>query len=250
MTIKIYNTAELKIFSDRMGGIYGTEDWCMFMYSIVKMHKPKTIIELGTGCAVTSMWMAQAVKENEVGHILTIDDGRDWQDVLQGNQPMFLPDEKKESFQEYFNLLTEKFELKDQITLEMTAMPPFPQVDGTLDLLFSDFMHDPNSLIEILSFYLPKMSAASSIFMDSASTSFPSYCFLELLTQHLNQGKIPLMLLNKVSDGDKKRVHELVSNSKFTLIHICEAKDREQNSTAWLKIEPCDIRPYPKTRFH
>jgi len=132
----------------------------------------------------------------------------------------------------------------------MTSMPPFPQTDDTLDLLFSDFMHDPNSLVDILSFYLPKMSPVSSIFMDSAPTSFPSYCFLELLTQHLNQGKIPQMLLNKIADDDKKRMYELVSNSKFTLTHICEAKDRDQNSTAWFKIEPCDIRPYPKARFH
>jgi len=108
-------------------------------------------------------------------------------------------------------------------------MPPFPKANSEIDLLFSDFMHDPNSLIEILSFYLPKMSTISSIFLDSALTSFPSYCMLELMVQQFNQGKIPHMLLNKIADAEQKAVRELVGNSKFTLVHMCEDKDRAQN---------------------
>ena len=40
-----------------------------------------------------------------------------------------------------------------------------------------------------------------------------------------------------------------VANKRFTLVHLTEVKDRDQNSTAWLKIEPLDILPHPATRM-
>ncbi len=248
--IKIYNIADLKIFSDRIGSIYGTEDWCLFLYSLVKMHKPKTILELGCGCAATTMWMAQAVKENEAGHIWTVDDGRDWQNVLEGNDNLFLGDEKIAAFPDYIAHLTQKFELEGFVSLISDKIPPFPSLEAKIDLLFSDFSHGANEIIKILGHYLPQMSECSSIFIDSASTAFPSYALLEMLLPQLNQGKIPRTLLAAIDEKSRKAALEFVRNSQFTLVHITEDKHRSQNSTAWLKIQPVDIRPYPRTNFH
>ena len=41
-----------------------------------------------------------------------------------------------------------------------------------------------------------------------------------------------------------------VRRSRYTLMHMVERKARVQNSTAWLKIEPADLRPYPAAPFH
>ena len=37
------------------------------------MHKPETIVELGTGLAISALWMALAMRENGSGHMWTVD---------------------------------------------------------------------------------------------------------------------------------------------------------------------------------
>lgn len=44
-----------------------------FLYGIVRMHKPKMILETGTHYGVSSTYMALALKKNGVGRITTID---------------------------------------------------------------------------------------------------------------------------------------------------------------------------------
>lgn len=248
--IKIYNTADLKIFSDRVGHIYGTEDWSIFLYSVIKMHKPETVIELGCGSAASTMWMAQAVKENEVGHVWTVDNGQDWPTILKNNEQLFLEDERVDTFEKYIHHLTKKFELTDHLTYIESNMPPYPDPGKPIDMLFSDFQHGPQDLGRMLAFYLPRVSDTCSIFFDSASTLFPSYLFLEALIDKLNQGRVPRMVMQTVEPDRREKLQHFVSQSEFQLIHMTEAKNRAQNSTAWIKIQPCDLRPYPKTNFH
>ena len=88
-----HDIAELKRFTDRVGPIYGTEDWCMFLYALAKMHAPRHVLELGFGTGACALWLAQAVRENGVGHVYTVDDGRDWAQVLANNPGVFAPDE-------------------------------------------------------------------------------------------------------------------------------------------------------------
>jgi hypothetical protein len=45
-------------------------------------------------------------------------------------------------------------------------------------------------------------------------------------------------------------MHSTMRGSRYTLMHMVERKARVQNSTAWLKIEPVDLRPYPAAPFH
>ena len=62
-----------------------SEDWKMFddggvevevgefLYGLVKMIKPKRILETGLYSAISCMYMAQALKENEMGHLDTVE---------------------------------------------------------------------------------------------------------------------------------------------------------------------------------
>ena len=40
---------------------------------------------------------------------------------------------------------------------------------------------------------------------------------------------------------------DLIGCRRFTLVHLIERRAREQNSTAWIKIEPVDHLPHPLT---
>jgi predicted O-methyltransferase YrrM len=248
--IPIYNIAELKLFTDRVGRIYGTEDWCMFLYALAKMHAPRHVLELGFGVGACALWLAQAMRENGAGHVYTVDDGRDWAKVLSENEETFTADEKLAVFGDYFGYLRERFDLTKHLTHIAHSIPPFPRMDQPIDMLFSDFMHSPNDILQILGTYLGGMAASSSIFIDSASTSFPSYALLELLIPQLNQGRLPQMLLECIPEAQLEATWKMVRASRFDLIHVTEHKRRAQNSTAWIKIQPLDLRAYPRTVFH
>jgi hypothetical protein len=72
----------LLVWNRMSGEHYGSEDQSIFFYSYVKMQRPKTVLELGTGLGHTALWVAQALKENDRGHIWTVDNGARWPEVL------------------------------------------------------------------------------------------------------------------------------------------------------------------------
>jgi hypothetical protein len=90
------------------------------------------------------------------------------------------------------------------------------------------------------------MSENSYIFIDSASTYFPSYSILESTVEMLNTGRIPQTLGELVSIVDRDIFEQKIRKSKFELTHIIENKNRRQNSTVQLKIQPLDIMPQPR----
>jgi len=243
-------TGRLKLFSDRVAGIYGSEDWCVWLYALAKMQRPKVILELGSGTFATALWLAQAVKENGAGHVWTVDDGRHWSSILAKEPEAFLPEERHERFEDYFRYLVGAFELEAQITWLPQAMPPFPSPGEPIDLLFSDFQHGPDNILDILAFYLPRLTEAGSLFIDSAPTHFASYAMLEILVPLLQAGKIPARLWDRMELPHREPTLEWVRRRSFQLVHLVEAKQRAQNSTAWLRFWPADVRPWPKAAFH
>jgi hypothetical protein len=242
--------ARLKAWTDRIGPVYGTEDWSMFMYALARMQTPLTVVELGTGLGATSLWVAQAMKEVGAGRIWTIDSGQDWPQVLGHSGELFTEAQRGMDFATYMADLVAQFGLQQHLEFIGRAMPPYPVLGQKLDWLFSDFRHGPNDILEILGHFLPRMADSSSIFIDSASTSFPSWALLELLVGQLNAGKVPAMLLRATPPEEQENLWQQARRSRYTLVHMVERKARVQNSTAWLKIEPTDLRPYPAAPFH
>jgi predicted O-methyltransferase YrrM len=241
---------ELKQFTDRAGLIYGTEDWCLWLYALVKMQRPKTILELGTGALVSTLWLGRAAKENGVGHVWTVDDGRDWPLVFERQSGAFPQETITPDFADFFRRIVGKFGFEQQITHLACSMPPFPELEDPIDLLFSDFRHRPEDLVEILAFYLPRLNDAGSVFLDSASTHYPSYALLEAITLQLNAGKIPDLLWQRIEPARREPSLEWVRRRSFQLVHLVESKQRAQNSTAWLRYWPADVRPWPISAFH
>jgi len=250
--------AKLLLLGDVAGAVFGTEDFSLFLYSLVRMQAPVAIVELGTGLGASAFWMALAAKQNGVGHVWTVDDLNQFEryDGLLGKTIAHLrgigfgPLEATtpgQYFDEVSNLLglrsqisfvKEKIELEERLHFDR-----YPFANERIDLLFSDFKHGPDDVLSILGHFLPRMSAASSIFIDSAPTAWPSYLLLEQVVSHLNGGHIPAALQDRTAID----LGPVMRNRRIVLVHVTE-KDRKraQNSTAWLKIEPIDVVPQPR----
>lgn len=241
---------QLKAFSDRLGRVFGTEDFGPFLYALVRMHRPENVLELGAGCGVTCAWMAAALAENDFGHLWAVDDGSAWPGLVSKTDNPFTEQERSSSYERFMHRLFDSTGVSDHVTLISDRMPPYPDPGKPIDLLFADFAHDPQAIIQLLAFYLTRLRADASLFIDSASTFFPSYAYLEMLVPILNSGRLPASMRQVVAEGEREHTERRVRESRFTLVHLTERKHRHQNSTAWLKIEPLDTQPYPATTFH
>lgn len=237
----------LKIGSLSLSEDYGTEHFCFLLYSLIRMQRPKNVIELGCGYGCVSTILAQALKENNKGKLWCIDNQQDWPLIKEKLKKI---GENHDTYDEYFNYLINKFNLKDyieykNITIDIESHNFF-HTNQPIDLLFSDANDSgPNGCIQILSFYLTKMSEYSDIFIDRASTMNHSFLTLEYIINNLQKGKIPKILLKFKTKEEINYLYDFVKKSKFTLIHLAESTEnkanRHQNSTAWIKIEPLDI---------
>lgn len=250
--------ARLLLLSDVVGKIFGTEDFCIFLYSLVRMQAPAVMVELGTGLGASAFWMALAAKRNGSGHVFTVDGLDLFKDIetllsdvarhlaIAGFGPV-----GASTPEQYFREISAQLELDPFISFVHNTMDlsdprhfdSYPFANEPIDLVFSDFRHGPSDILEILGCFLPRMSPASSILIDSAPTLWSSYLLLERLIPLLNEGRIPAALQER-STAD---LDQVMKNRRIVLVHLPERKERDQNSTAWLKIEPVDLFPQPRT---
>jgi predicted O-methyltransferase YrrM len=236
---KLYH---IKRYSDAVGSIYGTEDFGLYFYSLVKMRRPQRVVELGTGLGIIALWGGLALEENGSGKLITIDNGSEWSHISQARDRIgsfFHSD-----YATYIQQLISTFELSATVHFEHAEINEVKIFDG-VDILFSDFSHGPRDIIMLLSNYLERMSECSVMMFDSASTYYPSYQMLEQLVPMLNAGRIPEALLEHAANPDSLR--QRVQRTEFKLHHVVEAKPRSQNSTACLYLQPVDLIPYPRT---
>jgi len=220
----------------------------MFLHSLVKMHRPAVVLELGTGLGVCAFQMAFAAKENNAGHVHTVDNGSHWPETskLIERHQMVPPGT---DYPNFLNSLARWLELDLFVTFIDKTLPPFPVLDQPIDLLFSDFQLGAKVTLDLIAFYLPRLSDCSSIFIDSASTLRQTYDLLAALIPALDAGTVPDALLQLVPESGRDAFGSLVGTRRFRLMHLTEVKDRAQNSMAWIKIEPRDGGPYPATRM-
>jgi len=248
-------------FIEYVGPSYGTVELSKFLSAIVEMQLPEVVVELGTGLGASAIWMAHALKRNGIGHLWTVDDGESFERRPQifADIVSYLRDNNIATFapcgsQEYFTEIARAFEVQDYVTFiksklrvhERGHFDSYPFNDKRIDLLFSDFAHGPSTVLSLLAHFLPRMSAASSMFIDSASTSWPTYLLLENVVSNLNHGIVPYELQAR-SDAN---LNGVMQNRRINLIHLTKKKGRNQNSTAWLKIEPVDVFPHPRVAMH
>lgn len=238
--------AKIKYFTDKIGKIYGTEDFAIYLYSIIKMAKSKTMLELGTGFGTTTLWSALAMEENEQGVIHTIDDGSEWESLSKFKD--LFEDDFKIDYGEYIKSIIKKFEFDNRVSYYNQKITKMSFLQD-IDIIFCDYSHGPYSVIKLLADYLARMSDNSYIFIDSASTYYSSFHTIESIIDYFNCGKVPKTVHEMIDSYDVKKFYEKVMTSKFELTHLIEHKHRNQNSTTQIKITPIDIMPQPRVNI-
>lgn len=253
--------ARLLLLTDAVESGFGTEDFSLFLYSLVRMHAPETVVELGTGFGMAAFWMALAAKRNGTGHVWTVDDF----ELFDRQKPMverFMTRLREANIisletptaEEYFSRISSLFGLDSHLTFVRTKMvlnevghfTGYPFAGQPVDLLFSDFQHGGLSILQLLGHFLPQMAPSSSIFIHSAPTAWTSYLLLEQLCSQLNAGKVPRLL----QDFCSADLGDFARHRRVVLVNLTERKERDhQNSAAWLKIEPVDVVPHPEARM-
>jgi predicted O-methyltransferase YrrM len=258
----------LHCLRNQLGPRYGSEDLCVLLYSIVKREKPAVVVELGTGYGVTTAWIAAAMAENGYGKIYSFDDGSHFlqsfpdlcEHYLTGNLDTLKTSNNYTSFlKEIFS----KSGVSQRVVLTLADMDmaSLDWLDNSLvqnngnpapiDILFSDFNHSAEMVAKIVTLAIPRMNDVSSVFIDSASTTLASYLILERIVSFFQRQQVPRELKQLLkNEADRKRVADVVSSSTFKLMHLIEQKDRAQNSTAWLRIEPASLLPAAATCLH
>lgn len=250
MTINPYERfAELKRYTDRIGSIYGTEDFSVYLYSVIKMMKPKTVVELGTGLGSTMLWAGLALDENGDGKVYTVDDGSEWHRLKTASDQ--IGDHYEEEYADFVNGLIRRYRLQDRVeflnkTIDVVGV-------NDIDIVFSDFAHGVFDVTKLLVDYIPKMNDHAKIYIDSASTHYPSYMALNRIVDILNSGKMPRVFRDAMgserhleSRYNLEKLKRKIEDSEFRIDHIIENKDRNQNSTCCITMSPIDVFPYPR----
>ena len=227
---------------EQLQEVYGTEHFAHFLYSLIKMEKPKTVVELGSGLGTTSLMIGQALKENNRGKLWAIDDGRDWKNLQK------CLDTEYNTHKEFFIDLIKKYGLKSNIHLVKKSLTNNNYFNPLtkIDMIFCDCTDaSAMGVINLLKYYLLKMNTYSSIFLDRSSTINHAFLMLEEIIKHFQNNKIPDIITKEWSKKQADQLYEFIRKTKFTLIHLTDQKDGkknyEQNSRAWIKIEPLDV---------
>lgn len=262
---RIADLVPLIEMGNRIGYVYGSEDVSMLFYSLIRRERPRNVVEFGTGLGVTAMWMAQALKESGGGCVSTFDDGSHWADAAKFRdaiRPILQVDpfgplaEPTLDYATYMDRLPALLGLEAHVRFRLMHLDPkaeeaatpaeLPFLAEPVDFAFLDVSRTPGDILDCLCLLLPHIATSASIFIDSASTSLTSFLFLERLVEQLNRSKVPRRFLAVRSEERRRALLDIVAQKRFTLMHLVERVQREQNSTAWLRIEPIDYVPHPQ----
>ncbi len=225
----------------------------------MRLQGPGTIVELGRGLGITTLHMAVAVAENAHGHVWSVDDEELVTELvdLDAVSQRLVADEVLPSAPPDARAIVEAMaaalDVGDRISLARARIdldgtplvPPDAVAEQPIDLLLSDFNHGPEAVLRILAWALPRLAPSASIVIDSASTWWPSWLALERTVALLDAGHVP-RLLGEWAGTD---LTAAVAGRRFTLVPLTRPGADRQNGAAWLKIDPIDLVPWPRTQM-
>jgi hypothetical protein len=215
-----------------VGHIYETQGFAFYLYGLIKMIKPSTILELGTGHGATAFLAAQACKENNQGKTISLDDGSQWPEDF--------------DYATFMNQKISEFELNAyldfrKVNLDLTTLAQLNDLKE-VNIIFNDINAQPRYFFSILTWLLPRINKEAYFFIDRGATFWPNFCAIELTLEKLNLGKIPRSLYEFVAEEDKKSFFELVKKYKFSVQYVKKNTQTDQDSFALIKIEEYDIQ--------
>jgi predicted O-methyltransferase YrrM len=248
-----------------VGETYCSDDKAFLFYSLVKIHRPARILEIGTGVGVCSLFMAQAAKENGAGTVFTVDNGSDWAEFYQSYwTDRIKPDETygplldadffsfmhnvaaRLGVAEHIRFVNAELSLADAEPLDASETPALAEaLAGPIDFVFCDIDHRPVACLGTLAKFLPLLSPSASIFIDAAPTQLASHLTLVETVRQLNAGKVPAFLLVGADERRATSIRDRVQASSFQLVPFVERRERDGNSFAWIRVEPANVFPYP-----
>ena len=200
-----------------MGLDYVTENSCLFFYSLIKMKKPKKVLELGTGNGATAFLIAFAMSENKRGSITTIDNASAWKG--------------KGSLEDHIVKYTKKWKLHNYLNfkkedINLNNLTNFKNVD----IVTSDFLRTPDYVVSLIYWWLVNSNNYSSLFIDGLCDFYPGFSFVTETINYFNKGVVPINF-----PYDTKNF----INYKFIQINIRKTEnDKLQNGFTWIKKEP------------
>ena len=219
---------EIADYSKNTDPHYGTSGFSFYLYGLIKMIKPYTVIELGTGVGTTCFLAAQACKENNKGKVITIDSGVD------ETQSNFNIDRDFYNLRNQFEL-NEFLELRN-FRLDFNNLNKLNDIEE-VNILFNDIDCGPHNFLTLLNWILPRVNTECYYIIDRGATYWPNYCVIELTLEQLNKGKIPDVLLGLAEDQEYLR--KLIQKFKFSVQHVLKNVDDcdTQDSFSVVKIE-------------
>jgi len=248
------------LVSDALGAAFGTEDLGALLYSLARLQRPRRVVELGTGYGVSALWLALAVRDTG-GHVWTVDDmgllsdDRVREEAVAALRGAGLADFEAHDARSFLEGLRAAMGVDEQLTfvesVVQLARPELfdelPFADEALDLVFADFGGaEPDQLLRLLGCLLPRMAAASSLFIDSVPYVWPSYLVLERIAEMWSQGRVPEVLRGLAGPA----LDDMVRRTRLTVVHLTKPTKSLQAGTSWLKLEPMDLFPHPRTVMH
>jgi hypothetical protein len=259
--LSIDNVAKLKRYTNLFGPSYGTESFAPFLHSLIRMERPKTLVEFGTGYGVSALWMALALQANGDGHLWTFDDGSHFpQDRLQliaatlrREMSLAASANEIESLHSYLKWIAKNLGLADRITFvpahlkdgaAIETLRGAPGFAHPIDLFFSDYESSAPGLYLMLGELLPYIADQGSIFLDSVSTYYDTFVALERLVMQLNEQRIPNLIGRNSNPEQIALLRHTLETNELRLLHLLEPGKAKQNSRAWLRKVPVDLIPF------
>lgn len=205
---------------------FGTEEFSFYFYGLVKMTKPTTILELGTGYGGVAFLSALACQENQKGKIITVDDGRIG--INYNHHDLIYKKVKEFGIENFIDYR------KDSINL--FNLHQLNDVES-VDIIFNDIDSGPEAVYGLLAWTLPRVKNQCTIFIDKGNF-WPTKVTIKNIVRLFNQGKFPDEFLNLFKD----RAQLIDITSKFEFFYDFIEKDtmHSQDSVAVIKIKKYD----------
>ena len=139
---------------------HGKYEWLPILYDFVKVLEPKKIVEFGPGRGVTTIIMAQALKDNNIeGHINSYDI---WDNEYWGGQKL--------SQSEY-----KVWDVSDYITLTQLDFYDWIKTDEDFDFLYFDINNTSEKLEILYDAVKTQIDNGSVVFFEGGSKERDSY---------------------------------------------------------------------------
>lgn len=148
---QMYNGVHKKVTTHELCRIGLKENYAALLYSLIKYNKPKIVLELGTCCAFSSIYMAKASKYSQIH---TIEGSKNTAKIALKNIHALECDN--------IHLYIGRF---------MDTLPELLKQLRSIDFAFIDGHHDKEATLEYFNIIKPYLSNKATILFDDISWS-------------------------------------------------------------------------------